>query len=82
MIKPGDLVCVTRKCCERSDGEFMGATYTVSKICEGDCLVCGVGHTTGMGYVFGGSVVGFALHQLTKIDPLKEPETVEEEAHA
>ena len=81
MIKPGDLVCVTRKCCDDGTEEHMGITYIVTRIRDGYCIRCGMPAMAAEGYRVG-NALGAMLHRLTKIDPLKEPETVEEEAHA
>ena len=86
MIKPGDLVCVTRKCCERDCGGALGMIEIVVSIeCLHDGTLCDCGKEslvpTNIAKL-GENEMGFPLFRLTKIDPLKEPETVEEEAHA
>ena len=82
MIKPGDLVCVTRKCCEVGPvDELIGVHFVVTGIGVGDCIFCGVPGPYVDGYERD-DTYGICFSRLTKIDPLKEPETVEEEAHA
>jgi hypothetical protein len=87
LIKPGDLVCVTRKCCEDGVDGFIGRVFAVTEITDGWCEECGRKEAGGVYYGIDdpsdpGFQWGFSLCELTKIDPLKEPETVEEEAHA